>query len=216
MKVLRTFLAVLATTGAAQAAPISINFDVDQADYTVLAQGAAQVVDDQFASLGLLIRDASGLGAVVGDVSNGVGSDPAHLYGNFGGGIVDTTPDINFFFVDTADKSVTAATDFFSILVTDGGDGLGTTLSAFDADDNLVGSVSTTSSAFDQTLTLTGLGFFSRVNIVTPGDATGYDDIVFESVSSIAPTPIPLPASGLLLLGVLGATACVGRRKRTA
>lgn len=186
---------LLAASGLANAGLISIDFDSAQAGYTPLAQGVTQIIDNQFASLGIIFENAQ-----VGDCTGGVGSDPVHLYGPGPGSCGDTTPDINMYFVDPSNSLNNAYTDFFSILVTDGN---GTTINAYDINDSLIGSVSTVAGGFDETLTLSGIGNITWLNIFTPSDATAYDDIVFEEVTAVASVP-ETATLALLGLGLAG------------
>src|SRR5262249_7743407 len=121
----------LESSNDGRATTISINFDVPQANYVPppTVAGSTQVVDDQFGSLGLIIRDHNfpTLGAVV------MGQDwlnceppqcspPFVLAGNDnnGTGRPQTRGNIDLFFVDPNNFARPATTSFFSVEVTDG------------------------------------------------------------------------------------------------
>ncbi len=197
------------TTGQVQAALIAIDFDVAQANYTPLPQFQQQVVDDQFAPLGILFRDGDfpSLGVVVNDLTFGAGSDPVHLYGN-NNGSADTTPNINFFFVDPSNWSTPAFTDFVQIRILTGT----TTMTAFDSNGNVLGVTSSTTN--NQFISLSNIGAIARINLTTPEELTGYDDLSFNEVMTASAVPEP---SSLAIFGI-GACFTAGgaalRRRR--
>lgn len=205
---------VFVTLESASAALVSINFDSAQANYTPLAQGVTQVVTNQFAPLGILFRNgaSSTQGVVVGDTTGGVGSDPVHLYGNNGAGGYDTTPDINVYFVDPANSSLPGYTDFFRMMVTDGHP---TTMTAYDTNGFVLGVANTTGSPSQgEFISLSGIGQISRINIVTPGNQTGYDDISFNEVQPLSAN-VPEPATMTIwAIGALGLAGAAYRRRK--
>ncbi len=206
--------ALCCAAGRAHAAPVTVNFDIAQADYTPLPQFQTQVVSNQLTPLGVVFRDGAFplLGVVVGDNTFGGGSNPVHLYGNDGVGGFDTTPNIDIFFVDPNDGVLPGFTTSFSVLVTDGDD---TTMTAYDRSGALLGAVTTTTGN-NERISLSGIGQISRINLVTLSDPTGYDDLIFEEVSGIGgPTPVPEPATLVLLgSGLAGIRAAVKRRRQ--
>lgn len=195
-------LTLIAALDQVNAAPVAISFDSPQASYVPTAPNVTQFVSNQFASLGIIFIDAETNGSPsVGDCTGGVGSDPFHLYGGTPliTGCGDTTPNINFVFVDPNNISNPGYTTDFSLLITDGS---GTILTAFDITGNLLGSI-TTANGFNERIGISGVGKISRVNVRTPFDATAYDDLIFEAVQSFESHSVPEPHPiGLLALGL--------------
>lgn len=196
--------------GSAAQATVTITFDAPQAGYTPSPQFVTQNIYDQFASLGILFRTAGNyaLGATAGDCTGGVGSDPVHLYGSGSDypGCGDTTPNIDFLFVDPANSAVASFTTAFSLLVTDGS---GTTLTAYDALGNILG-IATTTSGFNERIGISGVGDIARVNVTTPFDATAYDDLQFADVASTG--AVPEPGTWAMMLLGFGAVGFAMRR----
>jgi PEP-CTERM motif len=203
-------LALAATTLlslGAQADSVSITFDVAQAGYVPGAQGVPQDISNQFASLGLLLTDVEhGTAASIGDCTGGVGSDPHHLYGARGrgdqfGSCGDTTPNLDFLFVNPADSMQAAYTTAFSLLVTDGSD---TVMTAYDMFGAVLGSISTGNNGFNQRIGLSGIGQIARINVRTASDYTAYDDLEYEEVQAFGavPEPASFALAGLALLAL--------------
>jgi hypothetical protein len=203
-------------SSAANAALVSITFDTPIAGYT--PTGLQQALTTQFDSLGLRIVDV-GNGNVApstGDCTGGVGSDPFHLYGAIGqgdffGGCGDTTPNLDFLFFSPGNPAQAGYTTSFSILITDGGD---TVLTAYGLNGSLLATVNSVSSS-NETLSVSGVGPISRVNVRTPFDSTAYDDLAFESVQTVG-TNVPVPSTlaliGLAVLGLAGTARRTTRR----
>ena len=215
-----TFITLV--TGA-EASTTFINFDVAQANYTPPPPPNPptmpyqwEVVDNQFAPLGIIFRDGNfpNLGGVVSDhtgcTGNNICSLPWLLYGNSGnttGDPTDATANLNIFFVDPNNLSNPATTTFFSVRVSDSTD---TTVTAFDLSGAILASMTTT--VWNETVAFSNVGQIARINLTTLTDATGFDDINFETVAPVTtplPAALPLFASGLGALGLLG-----WRRKR--
>ena len=201
--------------GSAAQATVTITFDAPQAGYTPSPQAVTQNVYDQFASLGILFRTPGNysLGATVGDCTGGVGSDPVHLYGSGSSfaGCGDTTPNIDFLFVDPTNSTVASFTTAFSLLVTDGS---GTILTAYDALGNILG-IATTTSGFNERIGISGVGDIARVNVTTPADATAYDDLQFADVASVGAVPEPGTWAMILLgFGAVGFSMRRSARRR--
>ena len=194
----------------------TINFDDPQANYTP-TPNVDQVIDDQFIPLGIVFRDADfpSLGAVGGNHTGGVGSDPVHLYSNNGSGEADTLPDLTLTFVEPTAPGTPASVLEFSAMVTDSDS---TTFSAYDAGGNLLGSVSAVGS-LGEILTLTGIGDISRIEVRTPSDNTALDDFFFTDIAGAppaAPVPVTSPIGlALLVLGLLSLGSVILRRRRT-
>ena len=218
MKLFKLLLSVLvlgATSSLAWAA--TINFDEPQANYTP-TPNVDQVIDDQFIPMGIVFRDADfpSLGAVGGDHTGGVGSDPVHLYSNNGSGQADVFPNLTLTFVDPADPGTPASVVEFSAMVTDSNS---TTFTAYDADGVLLGSVSAVGN-LGEILTLTGIGDISRIEIRTPSDATALDDFFFTDIADpgqlpeATPVPVASPIGlALLVLALLSLGSVILRRR---
>jgi hypothetical protein len=166
--------------GSASAAEIFIGFEIAQGNY-IPTPGVIQDVKDEFAPLGIIFEDVAdpSKGATLGQC--GPGSGRVSLFGSGSDfpGCGDTTPNLNILFVDPNNPANSAFTTSFSILNTDGL----VQLSAFDIDGNLLGSTQN----FSGTLSLSGIGQISRVNLLSlDQDPTTMDDIRYEMV-----TPIP-------------------------
>jgi hypothetical protein len=204
-----------AVFGSAAQATVTITFDTPQAGYTPSAQFVTQDISDQFASLGILFRTTGNyaLGATVGDCTGGVGSDPVHLYGSGSDypGCGDTTPNIDFLFVDPTNSAVASFTTAFSLLVTDGS---GTVLTAYDALGNVLG-IATATSGFNERIGISGVGDIARVNVTTPADPTAYDDLQFADVASVGAVPEPGTWAMMLLgFGTVGFAMRRSARRR--
>jgi len=184
---------------------VVITFDTAIAGYTPNAP-AQLAIADQFASLGLRIWDVENNSAAsVGDCTGGVGSDPFHLYGkssNIGGsGCGDTTPNIDFIFVDPLNMFLAGFTSDFSLEITDGHT---TVLTAFDVNGNVLGTDTTTGSNGER-IGVSGIGQIHRVNVFTASNATAFDDLQFSSVVAhgvAEPSALFLLGFGLMGLGI--------------
>ena len=206
--------AILAGAAGAAGASVTINFDVAQGGYTP-TPGTLHDISDEFASLGLKLRNAndhSTPGATLGKCTAG-GSAPVQLYGfgNFFGLCGDIFPNIDFLFVDPNDTSATSYTTAFSILITDGSD---VTLKAYDAFGALLATTATTGGGFNQRIGVSGVGQIARVNVRTGlSDATAYDDIIFDEVHTAA-GGVPEPAAWALMIAGFGSVGATLRRRR--
>lgn len=192
--VIGAFLFVISSI--AHAGIISIDFESIQSGYVPLPQFETQIIDTQFASLGIIFENAQ-----VGDCTGKYGSGVVHLYGPGAGSCGDITPDINMYFVDPNNAMARAFTTFFSILITDGD---GTTINAYDINDNLLTTVTTVDGGFNETLTLSDIGDIAWLNIFTPSGGTAYDDVMFKEVTTFTRVsePVGLAIMGLALAGI--------------
>ncbi|MEM9753217.1 MAG: hypothetical protein AAF916_07505 [Planctomycetota bacterium] len=212
--VLTAVIAVAVVTPTEVSAEIiTVNFDVAQADYVPTNPGSIQTISNQFAPLGLLFSDVeyNDFPTVANLTITPESTDPFHLYGAprpGGASSPDLNPSIDIRFVDPGNVSRDGFTTFFSILITDGGEGDGTTLTAFDRDGLVLGTDQTSGPAFDQTLAVMGLGPIFRVNITTtPTAATAYDNLKFETVRGV-------PEPGLAATALILAVYSLRRRSR--
>jgi PEP-CTERM motif len=189
-------LAALATCGLMSGA--TIGFEIAEGTY-VPTPGVAQNVKNQFASLGIIFQDVANpaLGVTLGKCGPGNGAVALFGHGADFAGCGDTTPNFDILFVDPANPLNAGYTTSFSVVNFDGL----IQLSAYDIGGNLLGSTS----AFSGTLSLSGIGQISRVNLLSlDQDPTTMDDISFADVTPLAAVPEPgtfvLLSAGLALL----------------
>lgn len=209
------FIVSLGLASAAQAELIT--FDVNQAGFTAPAAASgdagAVIVDDQFASIGVLFRDMvfPTLGVWVGNPHGPFVSSPNVLYSNTGTDGPETLVKAELRFVDPADINNPAYVTSVSGVFTDAG--AGSTLTAYDIFDAVLG-VDTAATGSMETLSLSGIGQIARVEFVAL-DATALDDINFDGLAVFEDaTPIPtLSAYGIVLM-LLGLFYIASRRLR--
>ena len=202
-----TFLAT-----SVSALPISINFDIAQADYTPPSSVTDHFeLTDQFKSLGLIFYDPTNtsLGAIVNGsstscVDSSQCSEAFHLYGNNGSGSNDVTPNISIDFFDPANGITPSFTDLFSIRISNVSSDNDTVLTAFDSLGNAIGTDGTSLSVGNgDILSLSGIGNIFSINIETLTTLTAYDDISFNPVVSAVPLPAAFWLMGSTLIGLL-------------
>jgi hypothetical protein len=202
-------LASLFAAVTAQAAPVTIGFDSAVGTY-VPTPGSIQNVKNEFSSLGIVFQDVADptKGVTLGQCGPGNGPVSLFGYGNDFPGCGNTRPNFDILFVDPSQPGNGAYTTAFSIFNTDGM----IRISAYDALNNLLGQTQ----AFSGTLSLSGIGNISRVNVQSIDlDPTTLDDVSFEAVTPLASGNVPEPASiALLGLGAIGMGAL--RRKNKA
>lgn len=211
----RTLAFVAALGMSISAHAVTINFDEDLAGFTAPAASSgiagAVIVDDQFASVGVLFRDMDfpTLGVWVGNPNGPFVSSPNVLYSNNGNGGFDYLVKVELTFVDPADINSAATVESISGVWTDAG--AGSTLTAYDSNNAVLG-VATAVTGNQETLSLSGIGAISRVEFVAV-DATGLDDIIFGDISAAESAALPVPTLadlGLLLL-ILSILMIAGR-----
>lgn len=211
------FLAGVAFAAMAIAAPASaalntIGFDGGQAGYSP-TYGVRQEVSNQFGSMGVLFQDQSspGRGAIVGVCGPSQGGLALFGYGadfNYCG---DTTPNLDIVFVDPTNNANSGYTTFFSIYNFDGL----IQARAYDVNNILLGTTSNSSG----TLTFSGVGNISRVNLLSlDQDPTTLDTLQFEDVVGIGGGGgIPEPATwAMMLLGFFSLGSSLRSRRRMA
>ena len=208
-------LACITLSATAQAELIT--FDVDQADFIAPAESSGEagavIVDDQFASIGVLFRDMDfpTQGVWVGNPNGPFSSSPNVLYSNNGSGSFDYLVRAELTFVDPNNIDVPAYVTSISGVFTDAG--AGSTLTAYDMDDNVLG-VSTAVSGNMETLSLSDIGEIARVEFVAQ-DWTALDDINFDGLVSMgADVPVPTMSFYGLVLMMLSLVYVASRRLR--
>lgn len=201
-------LAIGTTATSAQAASVFIGFDVAQAGYTP-TPGVIQEVTNQFGSLGVIFRDqkSPGRGATLGKCGPGNGPVAFFGFGNDFAGCGDTRPNIDIDFVNPLDNSQDGYTTSFSIFNFDG-------LIKATAFDSLGGILGTTQ-LFNGSLSFSGIGNISRVNLVSlDNDPTTMDDLQFEEVVGTN-SAVPEPATWAMMLVGFGFAGAAMRRRQT-
>lgn len=209
MKKMMIAAAALVSALPVQAATVTIGFDAAQAGYTPQSAQNRQEVTNQFASLGVVFADqkSPGRGVTIGNC--GPSDGPLALFG-FGADFDfcgDTRPNFNINFVDPANAAAGGYTTMVSLLNFDGL----IKLTAFDANGAELGSTQ----AFNGTLTLSGIGNISRVNVQSlDQDPTTLDNLAFESVLAVGPG-VPEPATWAMMIAGFGLAGAAMRRRAT-